>query len=148
MWVGCDLRLLLIDDNEEITDSISFYCESKNIECDVINEGKKGLESIQDKKYDLILLDLAMPEFSGLDILNSLKEEGTIESKNIVVFTASTNRNVLDELKNIGIKEILKKPCSLDDLTAVLEKYRPPSWDLLLFRASYSLFLRLKILIM
>jgi len=120
-----DLRLLLIDDNEEITDSISFYCESKNIECDVINEGKKGLESIQDKKYDLILLDLAMPEFSGLDILNSLKEEGTIESKNIVVFTASTNRNVLDELKNIGIKEILKKPCSLDELIVVLEKYRP-----------------------
>jgi DNA-binding response OmpR family regulator len=72
----CELRLLLIDDHEEITEVVSFYCESKNIECDVINEGKKALDSIQDEKYDLILLDLAMPEFSGLDLINSLKEEG------------------------------------------------------------------------
>lgn len=121
----CDLRLLLIDDNEEITEVVSFYCESKNIECDVINEGKKGLDSIQDEKYDLILLDLAMPEFSGLDLINSLKEEGSIESKNIVIFTASSNRRLLDEIKDSGIKEILKKPCSLNDLVAMIEKYRP-----------------------
>jgi DNA-binding response OmpR family regulator len=121
----CDLRLLLIDDNEEITEAVSFYCESKNIECDVINEGKKGLDSIQDEKYDLILLDLAMPEFSGLDLINSLKEEGSIESRNIVIFTASSNRRLLDEIKDSGIKEILKKPCSLNDLVAMIEKYRP-----------------------
>ena len=117
-----NLRLLLINDNEEITDSISFYCESKNIECDVINEGKKGLDSIRDKKYDLILLDLAMPKFSGFDIIKSSKEDGALESNNIFVSTASSNRNVLGEIKNSGIKEILNKPCSLDDLTAVLEK--------------------------
>jgi DNA-binding response OmpR family regulator len=121
----CDLRLLLIDYNEEITEAVSFYCESKNIECDVINEGKKGLDSIQDEKYDLILLDLAMPEFSGLDLINSLKEEGSIESRNIVIFTASSNRRLLDEIKDSGIKEILKKPCSLNDLVAMIEKYRP-----------------------
>jgi DNA-binding response OmpR family regulator len=121
----CDLRLLLIDDNEEITEAVSFYCESKNIECDVINEGKKGLDSIQDEKYDLILLDLAMPEFSGLDLINSLKEEGSIESRNIVIFTASSNRRLLDEIKDSGIKEIFKKPCSLNDLVAMIEKYRP-----------------------
>ena len=121
----CDLRLLLIDDNEEITEAVSFYCESKNIECDVINEGKKGLDSIQDEKYDLILLDLAMPEFSGLDLINSLKEEGSIESRNIVIFTASSNRRLLDEIKDSGIKEILKKPCSLNDLVTLIEKYRP-----------------------
>jgi DNA-binding response OmpR family regulator len=121
----CDLRLLLIDDNEEITEAVSFYCESKNIECDVINEGKKGLDSIQDEKYDLILLDLAMPEFSGLDLINSLKEEGSIESRNIVIFTASSNRRLLDEIKDSGIKEIFKKPCSLNDLVTLIEKYRP-----------------------
>jgi DNA-binding response OmpR family regulator len=121
----CDLRLLLIDYNEEITEAVSFYCESKNIECDVINEGKKGLDSIQDEKYDLILLDLAMPEYSGLDLINSLKEEGSIESRNIVIFTASSNRRLLDEIKDSGIKEILKKPCSLNDLVAMIEKYRP-----------------------
>ena len=66
-----------------------------------------------------------MPEFTGLDIIKSIKQDGPIESKNIVVFTASSNRRMLDEIKNSGVKEILRKPCSLDDLTELIEKYRP-----------------------
>ena len=120
------MRILLIDDNEEITDVISFYCGSKgDIDCQVITEGKIGLESIRNEDYDLILLDLALPEFTGLDVITSLKQDGIIESKNIVIFTASSDRTVLDEIKNSGVKEIFKKPCSLDDLTALIEKYRP-----------------------
>jgi DNA-binding response OmpR family regulator len=117
--------MLLIDDNKDITEAISFYCQSEDIYCDVINQGKKGLDSIRYAKFDLILLDLAMPEFSGVDVIKSLKEEGLIESKNIVVFTASSDRTVLDEMKNSGIKEIFKKPCSLNDLIGLIEKFRP-----------------------
>ena len=58
-------------------------------------------------------------------MINSLKEEGSIESRNIVIFTASSNRKMLDEIKNSGIKEILKNPYSLNDLVAMIEKYRP-----------------------
>ena len=58
-------------------------------------------------------------------VIKSLEQDGIIESKNIVIFTASSDRTVLDEIKNSGVKEIFKKPCSLDDLTALIEKYRP-----------------------
>ena len=120
------MRLLLIDDNEEITEAIGYYCKSaKDIDCQVISEGKEGLESIRNEEFDLIMLDLAMPEFTGLDVIKSLKQDGKIESKNIVIFTASSDRKVLDEIKNSGVKEIFKKPCSLDDLVELIEKYRP-----------------------
>jgi two-component system OmpR family response regulator len=120
------LRLLLIDDNKDITEAIGYYCKSgKDIDCQVINEGKEGLESIRNEEFDLILLDLAMPEFTGLDVIKSLEQDGIIESKNIVLFTASSDRRVLDEIKNSGVKEIFKKPCSLDDLVELIEKYRP-----------------------
>jgi two-component system OmpR family response regulator len=122
------LRLLLIDDNEEITEAIGFYCKSakdKDIDCQVINEGKEGLESIRNEEFDLIMLDLAMPEFTGLDVIKSLQQDGIIKSKNIVIFTASSDRTVLDEIKNSGVKEVFKKPCSLDDLVELIEKYRP-----------------------
>jgi CheY-like chemotaxis protein len=55
---------------------------------------------------------VAMPEFSGLDVIKSLKEERVIESRNIVIFTASSDQTVLDEIKNSGIKEIFQKPFS------------------------------------
>ena len=120
------MRLLLIDDNEEITEAIGFYCKSaKDIDCQVINEGKEALESIRNEEFDLIMLDLAMPEFTGLDVIKSLQQDGIIQSKNIVIFTASTDRKVLDEIKNSGVKEVFKKPCALDDLVELIEKYRP-----------------------
>ena len=121
------MRLLLIDDNKEITEAIGFYCKSskdKDIDCQVINEGKEGLESIRNEEFDLIMLDLAMPEFTGLDVVKSFEQDGIIESKNIVIFTASSDRRVLDEIKNSGVKEVFKKPCSLDDLVKLIEKYR------------------------
>jgi CheY-like chemotaxis protein len=119
------LRLLLVDDSKDITEAISFYCQSEEINYKIVNEGKKALDSIRHGKFDLILLDLAMPEFSGLDVIKSLKEEGVLESSNIVVFTASSDRIILDKIKDSGIKEIFKKPCSLDDLIKLIEKYRP-----------------------
>lgn len=48
-----------------------------------------------------------------------------MESKNIVIFTASSNRNILDKVNDSGIKEVFKKPCSLDELTELIERYRP-----------------------
>ena len=114
--------MLLVDDSHEIAEAVSFYCGAKNIDCHAVDNGQEGLERIRKDKFDLILLDITMPEFTGIDIINSIKQEGSIESKNLVVFTASTNRRMLDEIKNCGVKEILRKPCSLDDLTELIEK--------------------------
>jgi two-component system, OmpR family, response regulator len=120
------LRILVIDDNEEITEAIHFFCESmKNIECYVINDGRQGLERIKREKFDLVMLDLAMPEFTGYDVIKPLKEDGFIESNNIVVFTASSDINTLNKIRASGVKEVFKKPFSLDDIIGLIEKYRP-----------------------
>jgi CheY-like chemotaxis protein len=91
----------------------------------VVNDGQEGLERIRNDKFDLILLDVAMPDFSGKDVIESLKKDELIESTNIVIFTASSNQRLFDEMKNSGVKEVFKKPCSIDDLAEVIEKYRP-----------------------
>ena len=123
---GSGLRLLIVDDNEEITDGITYYLGTdQTIDCEVTNDGPQGLERIRNDKFDLILLDLAMPDFSGFDIVKSLKQDGLLESKNIVIFTASTDQRLFDEMKKAGIKDIFKKPFSINDLTALIDKYRP-----------------------
>lgn len=65
-----------------------------------------------------------MPDFSGLDVLESLKNENLLERRNIVVFTASSNPKLLEEIGRSGVKAIFKKPCSVDDLTALIKKFR------------------------
>jgi DNA-binding response OmpR family regulator len=119
------MKLLVIDDSKDITDVIMFYCDSKDIDCTVLNTGNNGLNVIRDNdEFDLILLDLAMPEFSGLDIIKTLKNENLLEQRNIVVFTASSDRKMLEDIERSGVKAIFKKPFSVDDLTALIEKFR------------------------
>jgi CheY-like chemotaxis protein len=119
------LRILVIDDNVEITEVLKVYCNSRGIECITINDGRKGLEAVIAAKFDLILLDLAMPEFSGIDVVASLKKDGILSTRNVVIFTASSDTKIIEEMKNSGVKEILKKPISIDDLTSFFDRYNP-----------------------
>ena len=120
------MRILVVEDNDEISEAMSFYCSAKkDIECNIINNGREGLERIRNDKFDLILLDLAIPDFSGWDVIKSLKQDGFIKSKNIVIFTASSDQLILNDIRESGGKDVFKKPFSLDQLTALIEKYRP-----------------------
>jgi len=121
------MRLLVIDDNKDLTDAIYESLEGPDIECKIINEGKAGLDEILNERgrYNLILLDIAMPDFSGFDVLQRLKKENLLKSENIIIFTASsiTDRDI-DDFMAEGAKGILKKPVSLDQLTDLIEEYR------------------------
>jgi CheY-like chemotaxis protein len=118
------MKVLVIDDNHDIREVLSLYFEHENIDYELIDNGTEGLEAIRKNQFDLILLDMAMPQFSGLEVIRSLKKDGIFESRNIVIFTASSDPKILQELGVSGTKMIFKKPCSLDDLKELVEKYR------------------------
>ena len=119
------MRILLVEDNLEISEVMTVYCGfKKDIDCKVVNSGQEGLERIRNENFDLILLDLAMPQFSGKDVIQSFTRDQLVQ-KNVVIFTASSDPEVLERMKNTGVKEIFKKPFSLDDLIKLIERYRP-----------------------
>jgi CheY-like chemotaxis protein len=121
------MKVLIIDDNRDVTSAISDFFDSMEINYKIIDEGREALNEIvnQTEKYNVILLDIAMPQVSGHDILERLKDRGDlIKSENIVLFTASTlTNNDIQKYSNLGIKEVLRKPMSLDDLTDLIQKY-------------------------
>jgi CheY-like chemotaxis protein len=119
------MKILVIDDSTEIAEALKFWLENEGVTVEVITDGSTGLDMIRNKQFDLILLDVAMPDFTGLDVIDSLKNEGLLESKNIIIFTASSDKNLFERLKNSGVKGILKKPSSLQELEDLLDKYRP-----------------------
>ena len=91
MWVVFKLRILLVEDNLEISEVMTVYCSvKKDIDCKVINSGHEGLERIRNEKFDLILLDLAMPEFSGKDVIQSITKDQLVQ-KNIVISVSYTH---------------------------------------------------------
>ncbi len=118
------MKILLIDDNEEITDLFQTTFVAKGYPCEISNDGKEGLELIKKKKHDIVLLDLAIPRFSGIDILNELHQAGPIEDYNIIVFTASViSENEMDDFIKMGVLGCIRKPVRLDELLDTIQKH-------------------------
>lgn len=113
------MKILLVDDNKSITKVISQYLTVQGHQCSVSNDGKNGLNLIQSEKFDVIVLDLAMPGFTGFDMLDSLEAKGLLKSLKIIILTAAElSENQIESMIKRGVKKVLKKPIPLD----VLEK--------------------------
>ena len=119
------MKVLLIEDNKDIADMVRLCLESENIVCESTEDGKAGLESIKEDKFDAILLDLAIPEFSGFDIFRALKKDDLLKSNNVLIFTASSvSDQDINEMLSSGTKGVLRKPLSIDDLIKAVERFR------------------------
>jgi len=95
------LEILIIDDNEQITKMLTTFLELKEQKCTIINDGKEGLAIIKENRHDVILLDLAMPEFDGYAVIKDLEESKMLKDRKIIVFTASTNTENMSKISPV-----------------------------------------------
>ena len=115
------LEILIIDDNEQITKMLTTFLELKEHKCTVANDGKEGLNIIKENRHDVILLDLAMPEFDGYSVIKDLEDNNMLKDHKIIVFTASTiTQEELDDIVKRGVTTYLLKPIDIDVLLAKL----------------------------
>lgn len=116
-----NLEILIIDDNEQITKMLTTFLELKEHKCTVANDGKEGLSLIKENRHDVILLDLAMPEFDGYSVIKDLEENDLLKKYKIIVFTASTiTQDELDDLVRRGVTSYILKPIDIDILLSKL----------------------------
>ena len=112
------MKVLGVDDNPDIIHLLEMTIESLGHEFDSVLGGREGLEKIRDGGFDLVFLDLSMPDFTGMDVINSLVEDGTMSKSNIVLFTASyLGLGKLEEdLQKKGVHSILTKPADIGQI--------------------------------
>ncbi len=109
------LEILVIDDNEQITKMLTTFLELKEHKCTVANDGKEGLMLIKESRHDVVLLDLAMPEFDGFAVIKDLEENNMLKDHKVIVFTASTiTEDELDGLVDRGVTSYILKPIDID----------------------------------
>ena len=108
------MKILGIDDNADINELLSVAFNGSGHEFSFVENGKEGIEKIKQNKYDVVLLDLAMPGFSGMEVIESLEREGLMEKQKLVLLTASS---ITDEeiaaLLEKGVKSFIKKPIEM-----------------------------------
>jgi len=117
------MKILGIDDNEDLLDLCETYLNSVGHEFTGINNGREGLQAIKDKKFEVVLLDLSMPEFSGADVLDTLVKDGIMNKQKVVIFTAaSPTKEEIDVFLEKGAHSVLKKPIDPDELAKFIHK--------------------------
>jgi CheY-like chemotaxis protein len=122
-------RILIVDDNYTIADLADLILQTGGYSCTKVNSGKQCLDIIRESyrnnsNYDLILLDIAMPQFSGIDVIKTMKAEGYLEHNKVVFFTASSATNMeIEDFKKMGATDCLRKPFSKADLLSFVGRH-------------------------
>jgi len=100
------------------------FLRLKGHECYTSNDGRNGLALLNSKNFDVVLLDLAMPEFTGFDVIEQLYQSGKIKENKIILFTAAaiTDEGIW-ELFDKGVYACIRKPIELSSIIRIIEGY-------------------------
>jgi len=116
------MKILLIDDNEDLIELCENFLTSVGHEFTGISDGRSGLKAIQDEKFDVVLLDLSMPEFSGRDVVDALVKDDIMNKQKVVIFTATNPaKEDIDLYLEKGANSVLKKPIDPDELSKFID---------------------------
>lgn len=116
--------VLVVDDNEVNLRVAYSILKLYGIEADLLPSGKACLEATADKRYDLVFMDLMMPEMDGVETMRRLREERDGYAKTpIVALTANTLVGVREEMLAEGFDDFLGKPIELTELEKMLEHF-------------------------
>nr|WP_314495557.1 response regulator transcription factor [uncultured Chryseobacterium sp.] len=110
------MKILIIEDEEELAKSISEYLSEENYLCEFASNFHEAMHKIEAFQYDCILLDITLPDGNGLKILEELKKEQ--KQDGVIIISA---KNALDDKirgLQIGADDYLTKPFHLSELAA------------------------------
>ena len=106
-------KILLVEDEHSIADSISYNLKQEGFSVTHVDEGPIALELFQEEKFSLIILDLMLPEISGLDICRSIRK-----TSNVPIIMVTARDDEVDKITGleIGADDYITKPFSVKEL--------------------------------
>lgn len=111
------IKILVVEDDINIAKTITAAISIVGYETEIVNDGEKALQFIQDNTYDLILLDVMLPKMSGFEIMDKIK------FRNIPVIFLTALSNVTDKVQGLysGAEDYITKPFEAMELLARIE---------------------------
>jgi DNA-binding response OmpR family regulator len=108
-------RILIVEDERAIAELERDYLELSGFEVEVANDGQTGLHKALSEDYDLIILDLMLPEVDGFEICRQVRAE-----KNTPIIMVSAKKDDIDKIRGLGLgaDDYMTKPFSPSELVA------------------------------
>lgn len=114
------MKILIAEDDSLILKTMEMCLKKEGYEIICSTDGLDAMEKIEVNKPDIIILDIMLPYFSGLEIVGKLKQGGA--SVPIIVLSAMGQQVVADEAKKLGADEFITKPFNIKGLTSHIQR--------------------------
>ncbi|MDT8446159.1 MAG: response regulator [bacterium] len=103
-------KILVVDDETTIRDLVAFRLEFHGHLVLTAENGTKGLEKLRAEKPDLVVLDVMMPDLTGLEVLKTMKADPELASIKVIMLTAKGRKQDEDEGLAAGADAYMAKP--------------------------------------
>ena len=115
------VSLLLVEDEKPIREMLSLRLEGNGYRVVPAESGKQGLELIGKNLFDLVLLDIAMPEMSGLEVLKSLRQRHSPSDLPVIMVSGMNSSKEVVEALSLGANDFVSKPVDFPVMFARIE---------------------------
>ena len=124
-------KALVIDDEPLVCRSVKKILAIEEIDTDIATSGREGLVMARNSKYDMLLVDVKMPEMNGYEASKSIrkieKERNDLEKTIIIAMTAHVSQKYIDKCFENNMDDYITKPLKRKDLFSILLKWAKPS---------------------
>lgn len=117
------MKVLVVDDSLINLKVATKVLEKVGCIVEEATSGKECLEKVQNNSYDLIFMDIMMPEMDGVETFNELKKIENFATP-VVTLTADSEPESRDKYLNLGFAEYLSKPINVENLQEILKNHR------------------------
>jgi DNA-binding response OmpR family regulator len=118
--------ILIIDDNPDALETLSFLLREKGYRALTAHGGRSGIALAQAEKPDLILLDIMMPDMNGYQVCQTLKQDPSTEKIPIVILTVRKSKRDVSYASTVGAADYLTKPVRPTQLLSAVEAHLRP----------------------
>jgi DNA-binding response OmpR family regulator len=118
---GAGKRVLLVDDDTEIVESMRAVLESRGYEILVARDGNQGLAMAESEEPDLVVLDMMMPKRSGFLVLEKLRRSRPVPMR-VIMITANEGSRHKAYAEMLGVDDYIRKPFAMDRLLASIDR--------------------------
>ena len=105
--------ILIVDDDELNCELLKRRLEVDDHHITTVTTGTEALETLHKKKFDLVLLDITLPDINGVEVLKTIKKDPELDSTQVMMFTANGDREMVLRCIDAGAIDYLTKPFSL-----------------------------------
>jgi len=118
------VKLLVVDDNL-VNQKFLFYSLKKNFDIEFANNGLEAVNILNDKKFDIVLMDLMMPVMDGAEATLRIRESDNHHNKHIPIIVVTTNDFEEDRIRCMesGADDYLIKPVNLENLHSTIDYF-------------------------